>query len=109
MVYDSIDYSFTISNAINDLDYTTSLVDSTLEEIVLLKDKYKKDFDKYSLDISSYKDTIKKLNKIENAVLGSKVKIETMKVKMKEKEIVNNKKMKMVKKLNESANTSSNQ
>ena len=108
MVYDAIDYSLTISNAINDLDYTTSLVDSTLEEIVLLKDKYKKDFDKYSLDISSYKDTIKKLNKIENAVLGSKVKIETMKVKMKEKEIVNNKKMKMVKKLNESANTSSN-
>lgn len=108
MVYEAMDYSGMIGNAINDLDYTTSLVDSTLEEIVLLKNKYKSDFSKYSENISSYKDAIQKLNKIENAVLGSKIKIETMKSRMKEKEIANKNKMKMVKKLNENSNSSNN-
>ena len=108
MIYETFDYSGMICNAINDLDYTSSLVDSTLEEIMLLKNKYEKDFSKYSDNISSYKETIRKLNKIENAVLGSKIKIETMKSRMKEKEIVNKNKMKMVKKLNENSNSSNN-
>lgn len=108
MVYESFDYSEMIGNAINDLDYTSSLVDFTLEEIMLLKNKYEKDFSKYSENISSYKDAIRKLNKIENAVLGSKIKIQTMKSRMKEKEITNKNKMKMVKKLNENSNSSNN-
>ena len=108
LIYESIDYSGTISNAIDNLDYTSSLVDSTLEEIVLLKNKYEMNFNRYSENISDYKDAIKKLNKIENAVLGSKIKIETMKFKMQEKEIINKNKMKMVKKLNENANSYNN-
>lgn len=108
MVYESIDYSETINNAIDNLDYISGLVDSTLEEIVLLKSKYKTDFAKYSDNISDYKDVVKKLNKIENAVLGNKIKIEIMKSKMKEKEIINRNKMKMVKKLNDNANSSNN-
>jgi hypothetical protein len=108
IVYESIDYSVSISNAIDNLDLTSTLVDSTLEEIMLLKSKYNKDFSKYSENISDYKDVIKKLNKIENAVLGSKIKIEIMKSKMKEKEIINKNKLKMVKKLNENANSSNN-
>ena len=36
MVYDAIDYSSTINNAINDLDYTGRIVDGTLEDIVNL-------------------------------------------------------------------------
>ena len=108
LIYESIDYSGTISNAIDNLDYTSSLVDSTLEEIVLLKNKYEMNFNRYSENISDYKDSIKKLNKIENAVLGSKIKIETMKFKMQEKEIINKNKMKMVKKLNENANSYNN-
>ena len=59
MIYESIDYSVSISNAIDNLDYTSSLVDSTLEEIMLLKSKYNKDFSKYSENISGYKDVIK--------------------------------------------------
>lgn len=102
MVYETIDYSSVINMAINDLDSTSSLVDDTLEEILKLKSKYIKDFKQYEYSISSYRDTIKKINKMENAVLGSKIKIELMKQKMKEKEKQNSDKMKKVKKLNSS-------
>lgn len=107
MVYEAIDYSASINAAINSLDSTASLVDSTLEDIVRLKNKYMKDFSRYELSFSSYQDAIKKINKIENAVLGSKIKIERMRQRMKEKERQNSNKMKLVKKLNASGNKSS--
>ena len=104
MVYESIDYSSSINAAINNLDSTASLVDSTLEDIIRLKNKYMKDFSGYEGSFSSYHDAIKKINKIENAVLGNKIKIEMMRQRMKEKERENNNKLKMVKKLNDSSN-----
>ena len=104
MVYDAIDYSSSINVAINNLDHTASLVDSTLRDLVELKGKYKKEFSKYEGKFSSYNDAIKKINKIENAVLGSKIKIEHMRERMKEKERQNDSKLKMVKKLNNSSN-----
>lgn len=104
MVYDAIDYSNEINIAINNLDSTSSLVDSTLEDIVRLKSKYMNEFSQYEGSFSSYKDAIKKLNKIENAVLGNKIKIENMKIRMREKERQNENKLKMVKKLNSSSN-----
>jgi len=105
MVYEAIDYSNSINNAINNLDLTSSMIDSTLDDITRLKNKYNREFAKYGSSISSYRDTIKKLNKIENAVLGSKIKIESMQIRMKEKEKENNNKLKMVKKLNTSSNS----
>lgn len=104
MVYEGIDYSVDINNAINNLDLTSSLIDSTLEELVLLKSRYENEFSKYSNSISSYKEAIKKINKIENAVLGSKIKVESMKLRMKQKERENSNKLKRVKILNSSNN-----
>ena len=104
MVYEAIDYSTSINAAINNMDDTASLVDSTLEEIVSLKAKYQEKFRDYDSSFSSYRDAIKKLNKIENAVLGSKIKIDSLRTKMKEKERKNSSKLKMVKKLNTSNN-----
>ena len=84
---------------------TSMIIDSTLEDISKLKNKYMKDFSKYEYSFSSYRDAIKKINKMENAVLGSKIKIEKMQQRMKEKERQNENKLKMVKKLNSSQNS----
>lgn len=100
MIYEAVDYSTSINSAINNLDDTSSLVNSTLDDVIRLKRKYKKEFGKYEGSFSSYNDAIKKLNKIENAVLGNKIKIDMMKTRMKEKERQNSSKLKMVKKLN---------
>ena len=95
-----------LNNAINNLDVTASLIDTTLEDITILKAKYKKDFSKYEHSFSGYRDAIKKLNKMENAILGSKIKISSLQIKMKEKEKKNKNKLMMVKKLNDSSNNS---
>lgn len=108
MVYEAVDYSESINRAIYDLDYTSSLIDSTLEDIIMLKEKYKKQFGIYGNEISQYKEVIKKLNKIENAMLGNKLKMDIARTKMKEKEKENSAKLRMVKKLNNSQDNSSN-
>lgn len=102
IVYDAIDYSTSINLAINDLDVTSSLIDSTLEDIIKLKSKYKEQFSMYEGFFSEYNDAIKKMNKIENAILGSKIKINRMKQEMMENEKKNSSKLIMVKKLNDS-------
>lgn len=104
MVYEAIDFSNAINNAINNLDDTSSLVDSTLKDVVKLKNKYIKEFSPYERSFSGYQEAIKKINKMENAILGNKLKVEAMKQRMKEKERENNNKLKMVKKLNSSNN-----
>lgn len=105
MVYETIDYSDSIKIAINNLDDTSHLVDATLEEIVKLKSKYQAEFSRYENEIPGYKDAIKKINKMENAILGNKIKMELMRQRMKEKERQNSNKLKMVKKLNSSQNS----
>ena len=105
MVYDTLDYSSSINVAINNLDDTVYLVNSTLEDIIKLKRDYSKKFSKYEGEFSSYSDAIKKLNKMENAILGNKIKIEMMRERFKEKEKQNSDKLKMVKKLNSAGNS----
>ena len=100
IIYEAIDYSTALNAAMSNLDMTSMIIDSTLEDISKLKNKYMKDFSKYEYSFSSYRDAIKKINKMENAVLGSKIKIEKMQQRMKEKERQNENKLKMVKKLN---------
>ena len=106
MIYQAIDYSDEINRAINNLDVTSSLIDSTLEDISRLKNRYKKEFSKYEYSFSGYRDAISKINKIENAVLGNKIKVIMMQERMKEKERQNDNKLKMIKKLNNSSNNS---
>lgn len=101
IIYETIDYSASINNAINNLDSTILMVDSTLEDIVKLKNRYMTQFSSYERDFSAYHEAIKKMNKIENAIFNNKIKLEIMRQKMIEKERENNNKLKMVKKLNE--------
>ena len=104
MVYEAVDYSREIDRAMGDLDLTASMIDSTLEDLANMKAKYEKDFKKYEFSFAGYRDAIRKINKMENAVLGSKIKIAHIQQRLKEKEMQNKNKLKMVKKLNNSDN-----
>ena len=100
VVYEAIDYSSEINRAINDLDYTSNIVDSTLDDIVKLKIQYNQQFKKYQGDFLEYEKVIGKINDMENKILGNKIKIEIMKKHMLDKERENHKKLELVDKLN---------
>lgn len=100
IIYDTIDYSSTIRMAINNIDNTEILINNTLEDVINLKVRYQKQFGDYERDFPGYKDAIKKINKIENALMGSKIKMNMIRLRMQEKEKQNNNKLKQVKKLN---------
>jgi len=102
MVYETIDFSLSIHAAIDEFDKTLNLIDVTLNDIKNLKSKYMEKFAKYEHSFSNYSEIIKKINKMENAILNNKIKIELMKEKMYEKEKENDSKIKRVKKLNSS-------
>lgn len=104
IVYETENFSSLINSTINDLEHTLNLVNTTVDDVRNLKDKYIKEFSKDQSSFSEYSEVIKKLNKMENAVLNNKVKIQLMQEKMREKEKENDNKMKMVKKLNCSSN-----
>ena len=65
-----------------------------------MKAKYVKEFSQYENSFSEYKDVIRKIEEIENVLLGNKIKVEMIQRKMIEKEKENESKLKMVKKLN---------
>jgi len=104
MVYETIDFSVSINIFKNDLDKTLNLVNTTLDDIVRLKNKYKQDFAKYEYSFAEYSEIFKKINKMENAIVNNKIKIKLMQEKILEKEKQNTEKMKRVKKLNCSMN-----
>ena len=99
-VYEAIDYSSSINSMINDLDNMSLMINSTLEDIIVMKAKYVKEFSQYENSFSEYKDVIRKIEEIENVLLGNKIKVEMIQRKMIEKEKENESKLKMVKKLN---------
>ena len=74
--------------------------DKTLDEIIHLKMKYNEKFKKYQGDFLEYRDIMHKISDMENKILGNKIKIEMMRKKALDQERENNKKMKLVRKLN---------
>lgn len=104
VIYEAIDYSTSINIAQSSLGDTLSLVNSTLDDIARLKLRYKHEFSRNHGVVSGYKETIKKLNKMENAIIGNKVKIELMQMRLKTQEKENKNKLERVKKLNTSNN-----
>ena len=101
MVYEAVDYTSMLSSAINDLDGTNRIVDATLDDIVHLKMQYNEKFKKYQGDFLEYRDIMRKISDMENKILGNKIKIEMMRQRALEQQRINDKKMVLVKKLNE--------
>lgn len=100
MVYEAINYEAEISRAVNDMDYMTMVIDSSLSDVAELKRKYKERFKKDESSYREYQDAIKQLNKIENSIIGSKVKVEIMRERMEVNRKINEDKMVKVRKLN---------
>lgn len=101
MVYEAVDYSGTIYNAINDLDLTDRMVDATLDDLIKFKMEYNEKFKKYHGDFLEYREVIDKINSLQEKMLGNKIKIEIMKTRMKQYEKENENKLKLVRKLND--------
>lgn len=102
MVYTAIDYDSSIKYAIANVEDVSNLVNSTLSDIVKLKKEFTDKFSGYP-DLPEYRDTIRKLNKMENAIIGNQVKLGVTMDKLKKNKQINEKKMKRVKKLNDTA------
>lgn len=100
MVYEAIDYSNQIDAAIGDLESTNKIVDMTLDDIVKLKMKYNDKFRMYQGDFLEYREVMRKINDMENKIFGNKIKIEMMRKKALEQQMINQKKLKLVKELN---------
>ena len=73
----------------------------TLDDIVHLKMKYNEQFKKYQGDFLEYREIMQRINDMENKILGNKIKIEMMKKRALEQQKANEKKLKLVKELNE--------
>ena len=65
--------------------------------------KYNDQFKKYQGDFLQYRDIMHKINDMENKILGNKIKIEMMKKRALEQKKMNEKKLVLVKELNEKA------
>lgn len=100
-VYEAVDYEEEINKVVNDIDGVGRVIDSSLEDIVNLKMQYSQQFKQYQGDFSEYRDVIGKLNNMENKIMGNKIKVEIIKKQMLEQQKANDKKMKMVRKLND--------
>ncbi len=103
-IYEAMDYSSMINNAINDLESTNRIVDTTLDDIIHLKIKYNEQFKRYQGDFLEYRDIMHKISDMENKILGNKIKIEIMRQRALEQQRINDKKMALVKKLNNQEN-----
>ena len=104
IVYGAIDYSNMINNAISDLDSTNRIVDTTLDDIVHLKIKYNEKFKDYQGDFLEYREIMTKISDMENKIIGNKIKIEMMKKRALEQKRANEKKLILVKELNQKEN-----
>ena len=103
MVYTAIDYDSSIKSAIANVEDVGSLVNKTLEDVARLKKEFNDRFKEYEYEFPEYKETIKKLNKMENAIVGNRVKLSNTVDKLKRDKMINEKKLKRVKKLNENS------
>ena len=103
MVYEGVDYFGVINQAIHDLDVTSNMVDASLYDLVRLKSEYSSKYSRYEGDFYEYGDVMRKINKMQDAMIGHKMKIEMMKNRVLEQERANKNKMKLVRKLNDDA------
>ena len=103
-VYEATDYSSSINQVIDDMDYISNSIDDNLDKLIKLKEIYNKRFKKYQNDNIEYKKVIDMINDMENKMLGNKIKVEIMKKKALEQKKANDKKLVLVNKLNEEQN-----
>lgn len=100
-VYEAIDYSTSINYAISNLSYTSSALDSTLDDLAKLKMEYNNKFREYQGDFLEYHDVINKITALQESLINNKIKLEIMKNRMKQYELQNENKLRLVRQLND--------
>ena len=104
IVYHAVDYSSVITNSIDEMDRISNIIDVSLADVLSLKNEYCKKFKRYQGDFVQYNEVIKKINKLENKLLGNKIKVEILKERVLVQKRENDKKMKLVNKMNNQGN-----
>ncbi len=100
MVYSASDYSLSIEQAINNMDYVSNSIDNVLGNLISLKETYNEKFKDYQKNHSEYKEIIDKINDMANKMMGNKIKVEIIRKRALEQKKVNYKKLVLVDKLN---------
>lgn len=99
-IYSATDYSFTLSNAINNLSNLDDLINSTLSDIGNVKREFISKFSSYSNDLFKYNNVLKKLNKMEQNMVNNQVKVRVLAEKMRNKKRINDETLVKVRKMN---------
>lgn len=95
--YEAYDYESELSNKINDLDYTYSMIDDTIDLVYRMKNDFMKI---YNPRIKGGADTLRKLDDISDRLANNRYKLDIVKKRLNDNRKINKNKMIKVKKLN---------
>ena len=98
--YQATDYSYEIDRCLNELEYLSSTIDKSLEDITYLKNRYISELIKYKYRVPKIAKTYQDIIKLENLLLSNKRKTQMMINKTNNLELANKNKLIKVKKLN---------
>lgn len=98
--YQATDYSYEIDRCLNELEYLSSTIDKSLEDITCLKNRYISELIKYQYRVPKIAKTYQDIIKLENLLLSNKRKTQMMINKTNNLELANKNKLIKVKKLN---------
>ena len=98
--YQTTDYSYEIDRCLNELEYVSSTIDKSLEDITYLKNRYISELIKYKYRIPKIAKAYQDIIKLEKLLLSNKRKTQMMIDKNNNLKIANKNKLIKVKKLN---------
>ena len=98
--YQATDYSYEIDRCLNELEYLSSTIDKSLEDITYLKNRYISELIKYKYRVPKIAKTYQDIIKLEKLLLSNKRKTQMMINKTNNLELANKNKLIKVKKLN---------
>lgn len=98
--YQATDYSYEIDRCLNELEYLSSTIDKSLEDITYLKNKYISELIKYQYRVPKIAKTYQDIIRLEKLLLSNKRKTQMMINKTNNLELANKNKLIKVKKLN---------
>lgn len=98
--YQATDYSYEIDRCLTELEYVSSTIDKSLEDITYLKSRYISELIKYKYRVPKIAKTYQDIIKLEKLLLSNKRKNQMMINKTNNLELANKNKLIKVKKLN---------
>ena len=94
--YSAINYDSELNHHLCSIDYTSDLLERTLDDIKKLKEDFLMQYDSR---ISGYEETLKNINKIEKTILRNQNRVEIVRKNLKKSKKINENKLKRVRAL----------